>query len=113
MQANFICGQCQKAHQDFDGANACCGADHVICPISALPEQGDVVVGDDVGGLSYGSFYTGAWELVERSKNKSEAVRVYPIPNLLAKLYQELYWVRYQAGQRAAQDKVLAVLDQV
>lgn len=111
MHGNFICGQCHKAHIDFDGANLCCHADHVICPISALPEQGEIGVGEDLGGLSYGSVYTGAWELVERSKDKSEAVRVYPIPHLLAKLYQELYWVRYQAGQRAAQDKVLAVLD--
>lgn len=103
----FACGQCKKLHPTFNEAGNCCLAEHVECPLSQLPADGDI--GNIAVALEFsfgrGTFSEG-WEIVRNHTDHKAAVSVYPLPPLLNKIMDRLADDRYEAGQQSIKDAV-------
>lgn len=70
----FTCPGCRTEHQNFHDAGACCSADHVECPLTELPSAGDQVGPGCT--FSYGTVFSGRWELVRNDTPVFEPTRV-------------------------------------
>jgi hypothetical protein len=97
------CGKCGVGWQAFEQASQCCRADHVTCPLADLPA--DAFIGHGLE-YNYGKAFTGNWELVHNKGPVDKAVRVYPLPPLLAKMVEDIFRVRYEAGRDCAQKQI-------
>ena len=98
-QANYRCGDCKASFQGFDEAAECCKAEHVECPISDLPADADL---GDGKAYTYGSVFSGVWEIVYNHGAPDQPVRVYPLPALVGRAMTNLFEARYEAGQMDA-----------
>lgn len=100
LSGEYGCGKCAKHWADFQSASNCCKAYHVTCPTSDLPQDAFIGHGLD---YSYGKSFTGQWELVCNKEPHTESVRVYQLPPLVAKMVEDIYRTRFEAGRESAQ----------
>lgn len=77
----------------------------VYCPFGELPEDADPT-SDRPSRFTYGSDIFGGsknWIIVE---NGTEPVKVYKVPMPVSRILNSLMKLRYEAGQRDAQEAV-------
>lgn len=98
---SYTCPTCKLKYEHFKPAGLCCQSDFVECPLSELPP--DAEFGGGPGHYSYGTVFTGRWELVLNGSPSHEPVRVYPLPPLISKMISTLADARYAQGVTNAQ----------
>lgn len=103
----FACGKCKKLHPSFNQAGNCCLAEHVECPLSQLPADGEIGNIAQAREFSFGrGTFSKGWEVVRNVCDPKAAVPVYPLPPLLNTIMDRLANDRYEAGQQAIKDAV-------
>lgn len=106
--SNYTCPTCRKRHLTFEAAGVCCHADFVECPMSDLPE--DAEFGGGKGRYSYGTVFSGRWELVLNGTPDDQPVRVYPLPSLMSKMVKAFADARYLDGAEEVRSSMRRLL---
>ncbi|MBX8557030.1 hypothetical protein K5D43_21370 [Pseudomonas cichorii] len=96
IQPVYRCGGCKKSFATFSAASACCTADYIECPLSDLSSDAELGPGK---AYSYGTVFTGGWEIVHNHGVFGQPVMVYALPPLVNRAMEHLCAARYETGQ--------------
>lgn len=105
---SYTCPGCRSVHPSVAAAAACCECDYIECPLTELPDH--ALLGGGQGNYSFGTAFTGNWELVLNGTRPPEPVRVYPFPPLVGKAVFALWQDRYLQGKTDAQSAMRKAL---
>lgn len=103
----YRCGSCKNAFIQFSAAATCCNADHVECPLSDLPVDAELGQGK---AYTYGTVFSGGWEIVHNHGTPDLPIRVYPLPQLVRSAMTHLCDSRYSAGKDEAKAEIRKAL---
>lgn len=107
IQPVYRCGGCKGSFESFSAAAKCCTADYVECPLSDLPADAELGAGK---AYSYGTVFTGGWEIGHNHGTPDQPVKVYPLPPLVRSAMDHLCADRYEAGQADAKAAIRTAL---